>query len=308
MWLTRCSKEPVLLLARKPDCKENSSRLSWLWRHRDRSGSRPVGESWASMRQGSPHYITQWSKTRKTSALVVYNQEQKKNNLWYCSESAQRVVHLILCRQEQKYPRTFDNMKQQSEALTGHHVIQSIKEIRKEARIKDSYYVMAATVLGVIRIFGGFLAKKICPGRLRHMHLCTQRHLPIWQQHLDLNFLLCLWDVGPSQGVHLQWEQVASNFHGDGICFCLCWLSPHQRWYLDTNVSHGFSYRFGYVDGNISSTSICTVFGNFGTLDVLIVVLAWTMLIADTVSALFTCLTHLRPSMQSGRLAKNNSN
>jgi len=48
--------------------------------------------------------------------------------------------------------------------------------------------------------------------------------------------------------------------------------------------------------------------------DMVIVVLAWTMLIAGTVSALFTCFTHLRPSLQSkllksGRLAaKNNLN
>merc|ERR1711971_1070569 len=46
--------------------------------------------------------------------------------------------------------------------------------------------------------------------------------------------------------------------------------------------------------------------------DMVIVVLAWTMLIAGTVSALFTCFTHLRPSMQSklqksGRLAAENN-
>ena len=49
-------------------------------------------------------------------------------------------------------------MKQQSDAIAAHQVIQMIEEPKKEAKMKNNCYDKAATLLGVIQIICGFIA------------------------------------------------------------------------------------------------------------------------------------------------------
>ena len=49
-------------------------------------------------------------------------------------------------------------MKQGSEAIAAHSVIQTIEEPKNKAKMKNNCYVKAATVLGVIQIICGFIA------------------------------------------------------------------------------------------------------------------------------------------------------
>jgi len=99
-----------------------------------------------------------------------------------------------------------------------------------------------------------------------------------------------------------EWEEQA-NINTDYTDYADIWADNEDYSYPsnssnsskeDNNGNQSYNYR--YME------------------DMVIVVLAWTMLIAGTVSALFTCFTHLRPSLQSkllksGRLAaKNNLN
>ena len=49
-------------------------------------------------------------------------------------------------------------MKQQSEAIAAHQMIEMIEEPKKEAKMKNNCYVKAAAMLGVIQIICGFIA------------------------------------------------------------------------------------------------------------------------------------------------------
>merc|ERR1712203_125416 len=94
---------------------------------------------------------------------------------------------------------------------------------------------------------------------------------------------------------------------------------------INAGISNGFSYSFGYdYDYNSSIGSYSDEYSNYGGIsecsnqnycymaDVLKVVMAWTMLMVSTASALLTLFTHLHLSGQSklresGRLVQYNS-
>jgi len=206
-------------------------------------------------------------------------------------------------------------MKQESGAIVPHQVIQISAEPKEKSSTKNNCYVKAATVLGVIQIICGIVA------------------LVVFYNDNAFSF---------SKGI---WTFTLFSFTG---MLTICEAHSMNRWLMATSmvlsinsavsagflliyigISHGFSYSFGYdfgFDSNMGSYS--DEYSNYGgnndnsnqsydfryMADVLKVVMAWTMLIASTASALLTAFTSLRPSSsgqsklrESGGLVHYNS-
>lgn len=299
-------------------------------------------------------------------------------------------------------------MKQQSEAIAAHHVVEIIEEPRKETQIKEKHHEIAATVLGVIQIICGIIALGVFIARIViHDNIFSFDNSILISTLFFVSGMLTLGRLYSGN----KWLVMASMLMAAASTLVAAFLLVHAGLFRETGP-HGFSYSFDPGYGNTSNTGNYSDFGNYGKdgnnskyidyeyeyeygiqnngsgeysnhydtqtdydseydnledeysefmwqeheynntdyadyadtdyayddysyhgnssnsgkednngnqsynyrymEDMVIVVLAWTMLIAGTVSALFTCFTHLRPSMQSklrksGRLAAENN-
>jgi len=267
-------------------------------------------------------------------------------------------------------------MKQQSEAIAAHHVVEIIEEPQNETQIKEKHNVIAATVLGVTQIICGIVAMGVFIARIVvHDNTCSFNNSILISILFFVSGMLTLGRVYTGD----KWLLVASMVMAAASTLVAVFLLVHAGLFRETG-SHGFSYSFDPGYGNTSYTGNYSDFDSYGKdgnnssyyetqtdyysefqweeqayintdytdsadiwadnedlsyhgnssdsgkednngnqsynyryiEDMVIVVLAWTMLIAGTVSALFTCFTHLRPSMQSklrksGRLAAENN-
>ena len=197
-------------------------------------------------------------------------------------------------------------MKQQSFAIAPHQVIQITEEPKEKSRITNNCYVKAATVLGVIQIICGIIALVV----LYNDNI-------FWT--FTLFFFTGMLTISEAHSMN-RWLMLASMILAINTAVSAAFLL------VDTGISLGFSYSFGYDFGyNSKIGSYSDEYSNYGgnsdqsysytyLVDVLTVVMAWTMLIASTVSAFLTAFTHQRPTSsgqsklsESGGLVHYNS-
>jgi len=206
-------------------------------------------------------------------------------------------------------------MKQQSFAIALHQVVQITEEPEEKARMKNNCYVKAATVLGVIQIICGIIALVVL-----YNDNAFSFSKGIWT--FTLFSFTGMLTISEAHSIN-RWLMAGSMVLAINSVVSAGFLLIY------IGISHGFSYSFGYefgFDSNIRSYT--DEYSNYGgnsdnsnqsydfryMADVLKVVMAWTMLIASTASALLTAFTSLRPSSsgqsklrESGGLVHYNS-
>ena len=202
-------------------------------------------------------------------------------------------------------------MEQHSGSIAPHQVIQIIEESKEKTRIKNSYYVKTSKVLGVIQIICGMIALAIfVTGLIVHDNTFSFGK-GIWTFSFFF-FSGVLTISGPQ--IRNSWLIMASMVMSINSATSAGFLL------INAGISNGFSYSFVYDYGyNSSIGSYSDEYSNYGGIsdysymaDMLKVVMAWTMLMVSTASALLTLFTHLHPSGQSkpresGRLVQYNS-
>jgi len=206
-------------------------------------------------------------------------------------------------------------MKQQSFAIALHQVVQITEEPEEKAKMKNNCYVKAATVLGVIQIICGIIALVVL-----YNDNAFSFSKGIWT--FTLFSFTGMLTISEAHSIN-RWLMAGSMVLAINSVVSAGFLLIY------IGISHGFSYSFGYefgFDSNIRSYT--DEYSNYGgnsdnsnqsydfryMADVLKVVMAWTMLIASTASALLTAFTSLRPSSsgqsklrESGGLVHYNS-
>merc|ERR1712130_677654 len=203
-------------------------------------------------------------------------------------------------------------MVQSSGPIVPHQVIQIIEESREKAWIKDNYYEKAAKVLGVIQIICGIIALAIFITGINTFSFGKG----IWT--FTLFFFSGLLTISVAQSKN-SWLITASMVMAINSATSAGFLL------INVGISHGFGYDYGY-NGNIAIGSNSEKYSSYGGIsdysnqnyqymaDVMIVVMAWTMLMVSTASVLLTCFTHQCPPSsvksklrESGRLVQYNS-
>jgi len=203
-------------------------------------------------------------------------------------------------------------MKQESVTIALHQVVQITEEPEEKARIKNNCYVKAATLLGVIQMVCGIVALVVLYND--NAFLFSNG---IWA--FTLFFFTGVLTISEAHSMN-RWLMLASMILAINTAVSAAFLL------VDTGISLGFSYSFGYDFGyNSKIGSYSDEYSNYGgnsdqsysytyLVDVLTVVMAWTMLIASTVSAFLTAFTHQRPTSsgqsklsESGGLVHYNS-
>ena len=206
-------------------------------------------------------------------------------------------------------------MKQQSFAIAPHQVVKITEEPNEKSSVKNSYYVKASTVLGVIQIICGIIALVVL-----YNDDAFSFSKGIWT--FTLFSFTGMLTISEAHSIN-RWLMAGSMVLAINSVVSAGFLLIY------IGISHGFSYSFGYefgFDSNIRSYT--DEYSNYGgnsdnsnqsydfryMADVLKAVMAWTMLIASTASALLTAFTSLRPSSsgqsklrESGGLVHYNS-
>jgi len=182
-------------------------------------------------------------------------------------------------------------MKQQSFTIAPFQVVQITEEPKEKSSVKNSYYVKASTVLGVIQIICGIIALVVL-----YNDNAFSFSKGIWTFTLfSLTGVLTISEAHSSMN---RWLMAGSMVLAINSVVSAGFLLIYN------GISHGFSYSVGYnfgYDSNYTSMA-----------DVLKVVMAWMMLTVSTASALLTAFTHLCPTGQSklresGRLVQYKS-
>jgi len=176
-------------------------------------------------------------------------------------------------------------MKQQSFAIAPHQVIQITEEPKEKSRITNNCYVKAATVLGVIQIICGIIALVV----LYNDNI-------FWT--FTLFFFTGMLTISEAHSMN-RWLMAASMVLAINSAVSAAFLL------INAGISQGFSYDYENSSYGGNSNNSDQSYNYRYMADVLKVVMAWTMLIASTVSTfitasiLITAFAHLRSTGQS---------
>jgi len=189
-------------------------------------------------------------------------------------------------------------MKQQRGVIASHQVIQITEEPKEKSRIKTSCYAKTATAIGVIQIICGIIALVV-----------LYNDTIFWT--FTLFFFTGMLSISEAHIMN-RWLMVASMVLAINSAISAAFLL------INAGISQGFSFDYDNSEYGENSNSSDQSYNYRYMADVLKVVMAWTMLIASTVStfstasALITALTHIHPTRQSklresGKLVQYNS-
>ena len=182
-------------------------------------------------------------------------------------------------------------MKQESVTIALHQVVQITEEPEEKARIKNNCYVKAATLLGVIQMVCGIVALVVLYND--NAFLFSNG---IWA--FTLFFFTGVLTISEAHSMN-RWLMVASMFLAINSAVSAAFLL------INAGISQGFSYDYENSNYGGNSNNSDQSYNYRYMADVLKVVMAWTMLIASTVSTfitasiLITAFAHLRSTGQS---------
>ena len=123
-------------------------------------------------------------------------------------------------------------MKQQSFAITPHQVVQITEEPDEKSTVKNSYYVKASTVLGVIQIICGIIALVVL-----YNDNAFSFGKGIWT--FTLFSLTGMLTISEAHSMN-RWLMVASMVLAINSVVSAGFLLIYA------GISHGFSYTFGF--------------------------------------------------------------